>query len=239
MPEGEAPAVEQDQPTDAPEAPVEDQPQGSEEESFTDSYNPNDVPEEARPMLEAAYKQLQSAYTSKTQTLAQERQEAEQARQILQALANPDTAPEVLKHFGLELAEEDLEEPVFEPDPEERINQLEQQLGAWQEEQAQAATQQAEEDSLVAGIEEMEQKAGREFSDKEIRVLSGRETDPKVLYGLMEEIVNERQKSWIDSKKAPRIPGSGKPGSKAADPSTEAGRLAMAEEAAAMAEASQ
>jgi hypothetical protein len=128
---------------------------------------------------------------------------------------------------------------MFEPDPEERINQLEQQLGAWQEEQAQAATVQAEEDSLVAGIEEMEQKAGREFSDKEIRVLSGRETDPKVLYGLMEEIVNERQQSWIKSKKAPRIPGSGTPGSKAADLTNRDARRAAMEEAAEAAMASE
>jgi hypothetical protein len=228
MPEETAPVAEQDQPTDVPVAPeAEDQPAGDAEESFVDSYNPNDVPEEARPQLEAAYKQLQAAYTEKTQGLAKERQEAEQAREIVQALADPTRAPEVLKFFGLEL-EPDQEEDDFPLDPDERLDQMEANFAQWQQQQAEAQQAAAAEDELIKEIEGLEGAAGREFTEKEIRVLSGRESDPKVLHGLMEEIRGEDKKQWEEDlrkgKTAPRRPGSGTPASKAVDLSKLSGR---------------
>jgi len=224
-----APATEvEDQPTDAPEAPETDQPTGGDEESFTDSYNPNEVPEEARPQLEAAYKQLQSAYTQKTQSLAQERQEAKQAQEVVQALANPETAPEVLKFFGLELEQEE-QEPEFPLDPEERIDQMESQFQQWQQQQAEAMQAAQQEDELISQIESLEEKAGREFNEKEIKLLSGQINEPQALHDLLEEISGERQKQWEEDfrkgkTRTPRAPGSGTPASKAVDLSKLSGR---------------
>jgi len=227
-----APATDVEDKPDAPEAPETDKPEGDEESIF--DFNPDEVPEDARPHVEALQKQWQGNYTQKRQAESQElaeiRQKAEQAQQaqeIVQALADPARAPEVLKFFGLEL-EPDQEEDDFPLDPDERLDQMEANFVQWQQQQAEAQQAAAAENELIAEIEGLEEAAGREFTEKEIRVLSGRESDPKVLHGLMEEIRGEDKKQWEEDlrkgKTAPRRPGSGTPASKAVDLSKLSGR---------------
>lgn len=232
-----APALEQDQPIDAPEAPQTDQPTADQEESFTDSYNPEELPEDARAAYEAAYKRLQGDYTRKTQSISQERQEAERAQQVLQALSNPETAPDVLRALGYELEAEEAEESFA--GPEDQIAQLKGEIDQLRQERQQETQTAAEENELIEQIEGLEQQAGREFTDKEIRLLSGRENAPQALHNLLEEIVSERQKAFVESKKAPRAATPGTPASKAADLSTEQGRLAAMQAAAEAALASE
>jgi hypothetical protein len=237
----EAPA-EQDQPTSAPEAPETDQPTGG-EESFTDSYNPSELPDEVRPHVEAAYKQLQSAYTSKTQSLAEERREAEQAQQIIAALKNPQVAPAVLAQLGyderkmLELygyqpGEEESDEFA---DPDERIARLEQTL-AQQQQAEQAQRQESAVTDYIAGeIEALEKKLGREFDEGEQKVLDAyarqfaKQTpdgrlvpDVEGAGQLLSGILSSHEKALLDPKrKAPRVPGNGGSGSRTVDLSTE------------------
>lgn len=243
----EAPA-EQDQPITS-EAPETDQPTGG-EESFTDSYNPNDVPEEARPALEAAYKQLQSAYTSKTQTLAQERQEAEQAQQIIDALANPQSQADVLKHFGINLVDDSEDEELFagEPDPNQRIDQLEQQLAGQQQEQQAIQASEQELVYIASEIEALEKDQDEEFSAEEQQFLAdiaranpaqNGAPDVKKAAQLLSGLYDQRQKAWIESKKAPRRPANGTPASKAADLTNPEERRRVMAEAADAARASQ
>jgi DNA-directed RNA polymerase beta subunit len=232
----EAPA-EQEQPTTEAEAPETDQPT-VEEESFTDSYNPNEVPEEARPQLEAAYKQLQSAYTQKTQGLAEVRREAEQAQQLQDALRNPEVAPMVLKQLGytekeiLEMfgyqPEEDDDLP---PDETERLDRLEQSLS--QREAADQAAQQEEAvtDYIAEQIEALETEAGREFDAEEHQLLdtfaranADQQGYPNVKggYGLLSGILSNREKALLDPKRTTqRRPGNGSSGSRTVDLSKE------------------
>ena len=233
----EAPA-EQEQPTTETEAPETDQPTVTEEESFTDSYNPNEVPEEALPQLEAAYKQLQSAYTQKTQGLAEVRREAEQAQQLQDALRDPQVAPMVLKQLGytekeiLEMfgyqPEEDDDLP---PDETERLDRLEQSLS--QREAAEQAAQQEEAvtDYIAEQIEALEKEAGREFDVEEHQLLdtfaranADQQGYPNVKggYGLLSGILSNREKALLDPKRTTaRPPGNGGSGSRTVDLSKE------------------
>lgn len=254
----EAPA-EQDQPTvDAPEAPKTDQPTGSEEESFTDSYDPSELPEEARGAYEEAYKRLQGAYTKKTQSLAEERREAEQAQQVVQGLRNPQVAPAILSQLGYtekEILEmfgyQPEEDPTEEPDLYEEVQGLKQTLA--QRDAAEKAAQQEEAvtDYIAEQIEAMEKEAGREFDPEEHQLLytfaqanpDGQGLpDVKGGYGLLSGILSSREKALLDPKRATsRPPGNGKTASRTVDLSKETPeeRRERMAEAAAAAQASQ
>lgn len=237
-----APA-EQDQPIDAPEAPETDQPTGG-EESFTDSYNPAELPDEARGAYEEAYKRLQGAYTQKTQSLAEERREAEQSRQMMAALQNPQTRAAVLQQFGIEMVDDEDELPDEEPDLYDRLERVEGQLTQREQAEQQARQQEAVTDFVAEQIESLEKSEDREFDAKEHQLLDAYakafptpEGYPNVkgAYELLTGIVSERQKAWVESKKAPRRPANGTPASQAADlsnPETRRQRMAEAAEAA-------
>jgi hypothetical protein len=236
----DAAPAEQDQPIDAPEAPETDQPTGGDEESFTDSYNPDELPEEARGAYEEAYKRLQGAYTQKTQTLAEERREAETATQIINALRNPNPQlrAATLAHLGIDeraalemygyQAEE--QEPDEFTDPEDRIARLEQTLA--QRQQAEQAQQQeaAVTDYIAEQIEALEGKVDREFEKEEQQFLDAyarqfaRNGVPDVegAYKLLDNIGKSREKAVLDPKRnVPRVPGNGKSASRTVDLSKE------------------
>jgi hypothetical protein len=244
----EAPA-EQDQPT-TPEAPETDQPTGGNEESFTDSYDPSELPEEARSAYEAAYKRLQGDYTKKTMSLAEERQEAEQAQQIINALANPESQADVLKHFGINLVDdsEDDEDLFDEADPNQRIDQLEQMLQGQQAEQQAIQASEQELGYIASEIEALENDRDEEFSAEEQQFLAdiaranpaqNGAPDVKKAAQLLTGLYDQRQKAWIESKKAPRRPVGGTPASKAADLTNPEERRRVMAEAADAARASQ
>jgi len=242
--EDTAPAVEQDQPVT------------TDEESFTDSYDPESVPEELRPQLELAYKQLQGDYTKKRQSDSATVKEAEQARQIVQGLQDPERAPEILRILGWDLDEEDEDTNDYEQDgpldPNDRIDALEAQLTEReqlaQQQQQLAEAQQAEEaeDLYVAEqIDSLESSLKREFSQDEVNLLylyadeyrdeTGR-PNVNAAHTVLDGIIASRQKEMLTPKaSAPRQLSQGQPAARQLDHSTEEGRMKAMEQAAAMA----
>ncbi|MEM3335463.1 MAG: hypothetical protein QXY47_05475 [Thermoplasmata archaeon] len=86
------------------------------EESFSQSFDPNKLPEELKPI----YKSMQADYTRKTQELARMRREYEQYRPIFQKLAeNPELFNQV---FGIQQTKQEEEIP---DDPKEFARYLE------------------------------------------------------------------------------------------------------------------
>lgn len=232
MADDTAPA-EQDQPIDAPEAPETDQPTGGEEESFTDSYNPSELPENVRPHVEAAYKQLQGAYTQKTQSLAAERREAEQAQRLIESLQDPQIAPAALAQLGyderklLELYGYQVgdDEPDDDFDEEFRDPRVDALLA-----DRQAETRQGEVTRYVESeIEALAKKRGSEISDDEQAALdfigqglSGKDVpDVQAADKFLEGVVKARVKEILKPKTPTRRPGSGAPGSRTVDLSKE------------------
>lgn len=231
---------ELDEESETPDAPDDGQGEG-EEESFVDSFNLDEVPEDARPHVEALQKEWQGKYTQKRQAdkqeIAEARREAEEARQLQEALRNPQVAPailsqlgytekEVLEMFGYQ-PEEGEEE--FPPDEAERLDRLEQTLA--QRDQAEQAAQREDQvvDYISSEIEALEQQAGREFDAEEHRLLDAYARayaqngvpDVQGAGKLLTGLLDTRQKEWIESKKTTRPPGGGKPGSRTVDLSKE------------------
>lgn len=250
MPEApEAPAIEPDQPT-MPEAPEGDQSSG-EQDSFTESYDPNSVPEEARPQLEAAYKQLQADYTRKRMEEAGTVQEAQELREFAEAMQDPATRDAILEQqFGYEFDDGGQEEQFLDPEEElaARVDQLEGHLTQRQQEQF-ASEQESELTEYVAEeIEGLEKAQGKdfEFSPEELAFISTYAhthpgpngiPDVKGANEALNKILDQRQKSWIDSKKSPRRISQGVPGSKTVEPKDRGERMELALEAMENAEA--
>lgn len=245
MPDAPAPAEEQDQPT-TPEAPeTEDQPSGQ-EDSFTESYNPNAVSEEARPQLEAAYKQLQADYTRKTQEVAGTVQEAQELREFAEAMQDPATRDRILEEqFGYQFEDEAPEEYL---DPEDelraRLDQVEGSLTQQQQEYAQEQQSAQAMDEIAEGIESLEKSwgDGYEFKGKTLKAIQayaevhGPEAIPEVGEA-MREIAEESKQNWIKSKSSPRRISQGTPAKKTAEPQDRGERMELAFEAMEEAEA--
>jgi hypothetical protein len=203
MDDVETPEETQDQSVED-EAPVEDQP--ASEDSFTESFNPDDLPDEAKEAYESAYKRLQGDYTRKRQADSQRVRELEEAvTRLSQALPQED----------------DDEEEDYDPDeyvdPEDRIERLERNFAA-QQEQAQAQQiAELEEEYVANQISELETTVGREFSEQEAETLFNLATSDafraedgepgiEAAYELFESIQKDARDKYVSSKKAPRIP---------------------------------
>jgi hypothetical protein len=244
MPDAPAPAEEQDQPT-TPEAPeAEDQPSGN-EDSFTESYNPNTVPEEARPQLEAAYKQLQADYTRKTQEVAGTAQEATELREFAEAMQDPATRDAILEQqFGYQFEDEGAGEEYLDPEEElaARVEQLEGHLT--QQQQAQLVDQQENEitEYVAEEIEGLEKSQGKdfEFSPEELAFIStyahthpaqNGAPDVRGANDALNKILDQRKQGWIDSKKSGRRISQGTAATKTVEPQDRGERMEMALEA--------
>lgn len=243
-----APA-EQDKPIES-EAP--DTGQATGEESFSD-FDPSQIPDDAdRDWFEQKYNELRSGFTQKTQEFGETRREAEQLRQLRDALSNPQVAPAVLAQLGYDERKildmygyQPEEEPEDEPDLYDRLARVEGQLTAREQAEQQAQQAEAVTDYISGEIEKLEQKAAREFSAEEHQLIDAyarayaQNGVPNVegAYQLLSGITDSRQKQWIESKKTGRPPGGGKPASRTVDLSKEtpeerrARMLARAEEA--------
>ena len=247
----EAPAVEPDQPT-TPEAPnTEDQPSG-EQESFTDAYDPNSVPEEARPALEAAYKQLQADYTRKRQEESGTVQEAQELREFAEAMQDPATRDRILEQeFGYQFEDNGEWEDEY-VDPEEelkaRIDQLEGHLTQQQQAELAAAQEEETTEFVAEEIEALEKSQGDgfEFSPKELAFIStyahthpqpNGAPDVKGAGAALTEMLDQRKQQWVESKKSPRRISQGSPASKTVEPKDRGERMEMALEAMEEAEA--
>lgn len=140
----EAPASTEhvEAPQSQPNTPVEGD-QGTTQETFLDSksIDLSQLDDSQREYIQAREREMQAAFTRKTQELAAQREEAAQALQFINELnTNPDFAYEVQNRLGSELqrlgynqgAEENLDYEVDDPYLA-KINELE----AWKNQQEQ------------------------------------------------------------------------------------------------------
>lgn len=257
MAEGDEPAGggggEEEQPAEPTEPGAEaggDQPGGEEPEAFTDAYNPDELPEEARPVYEAAYKRLQADYTKKRQTDSEQVREAQAAQRIVEGLQDPQRAPAILQALEVPVGEEDefdLSE-FEEPDPNQRISALEEQL-AHRDEQTQAQAQvQAENRFVGEQIAALEDELDTEFTDDEIGLLymyadeyrdEQNAPDVKAAHRVLDAIATTAQQRLVKGKAAaPRRIGQGTAARAKLDRRDPNQRLKAMEEAAEVARAS-
>lgn len=224
------------------EAPKTDQ--ANTEESapaFTDSYNPDELPEEARAAYDAAYKRLQADYTRKTQEVSSQRQQAEQAQQLVNALRNPATQAQALQMLGLEL-EDDTEDTGY-VDPDERIDRLEQMLTERDKQSEEERKMEQEATLIDSELQRLSKADGHNLDDSEIELivsfavanrLGDGSPNVEAGYRQLQALYSEAQKRHIESKRNAPAPGIGSAAEKKWQLDTEAGRKeAMAEIAAA------
>jgi hypothetical protein len=128
---------------------------GTSDAGFETPFNINDVPEAHRPYVEAYQKQLQGAFTRKTQEIAAERARYEQANGFYERLNAEDESErdaairELLKANGWDTGDEPepqyedtTEQPGYPPTEDPRITELQARLDARdQADQAQATEQ--------------------------------------------------------------------------------------------------
>lgn len=222
--------IEDSETTDAP--PVSGE---GASDSFTDASG--DLP----PELESRYKSMQADYTRKTQELAEQRREAENAMAWVEALQNEETRNDALRQLAEELGpevvaqaagfevaqdtENELDFSQFEDDgtvADPRVDQLEAEWNAYKQAQ--------EEQAILHEIESFtEQEMSRLGIDNEAEqraVLSiaatldlDREGFPQIEQAnqMLEELYGSKQKEWIGSKKASRPPLQGQQGEETFD----------------------
>ena len=208
MTDAETPDVDEtpDESVDETEAPQEDQPSTS-EDSFTESFNPDELPEEAREAYEGAYKRLQADYTRKRQADSQQVRELEEAiMRLSQAIPDQDDEED----------EFDFEDDEY-IDPEDRIARLEQVISN-QQQQAQAEQLAELEEEYVANqLDDLESREGIELSDEETEILFNLATSDRFraedgepgieeAYELMQTFQRNAREQYVSSKKAPKIP---------------------------------
>lgn len=233
----EEPAADKSE-TDAPESQESDK--ANEEESFTDSFKPDELPEEARAAYEKAYNEMRGDYSRKTAELAEQRKAAREWQQFGEQLSNPETQAQALAHLGLEI--QDTEGEFLDPEEElkQRLAALEQDRV--QQYETQRITQQEEQELAYLGqqLESLEQKEGREFTDEEAELIAATAIgspsnglpDVGRAYQLLTGAYSERQKSWAEQKKAPRPLGGGRSASKEIDMSDREARIQAQAQAA-------
>lgn len=223
--------------------PDEGQPDPGQEEVTLDSFDPTQIPEDAdREWLATRHQQMLADYTRKTQGIpsAEERQEAEEARQVLAMLTDEATQEQMLRailpadklaaYYGQQQAPE--EEFLTEEDRLERMQQeLEETRGqftSFLQQQQSVQEEQRQNEDLAAQIIELEDKvAKREFSDEEFDLITSLayqrpnakgEPDAKAAFDLLSNAVTRNRDAWVGRRKAtPRRMASGTPASETVD----------------------
>lgn len=252
--DGEEDEEDEVQPSpDDEHSPDGNQPGGEEEEvsaDFLDTYDLGDVPEEARPVAEAAVKRLQSAYTKQRQQDTQAVREAQQAQLIVDGLADPLRAPAILQALGVNPTGEfdEEEDDEFFADPNDRVDALEAQL-AQRDQIAQAEERaRAENTQVTQQIEKLEDDLQTEFTDDEIGLLymyadeyrdAGGNPDVAAAHKVLDAIASTAQQRLIKAKgRAPRRMGKGAVADRQVDLNNPEKRRAAMERAAESARAS-
>ena len=176
--------------------------------------------------FEQRYNDLRSEFDRRNQQYA----EAEQLEAVLAGEAGPDAQAQALAAFGIELeGDEEFDEfddELDEYDPDARIDRLESFL----EEQAMAAEEEAmaeaEQEYLAEGLGILEEQEGREFSDQELETLVSIAVanpddqgvpDLAFAHQHLNDLIQDRQQAWVQSKRSGRVPGSGVAADKAVD----------------------
>jgi hypothetical protein len=221
----DGPSLE-DQPNQpAPDAPQQEAPEAgpgtseppelNPEDYFSDKFDPALLPDELRP----AYKQMQGAFTKKTQSLSQEKQRA-----VEEALTDPDFQRRAFEAWGLvEEEEDDLYQDNLEAIPPAVLNRLEALEKRDQEFQARAR-EEALNSYVNDQIDALEDSTGREFSKAQAEALGnlalsrppGPEGMPDISGAyefLFTDVLGDEKKRWTGKKKGSPKPGG--PGSAA------------------------
>lgn len=227
-----------------------DQPDDEDAEaSFLDAYDLGEVPEEARPVAEAAVKRLQAAYTKQRQSDTEAVREAQQAQLIVDGLADPQRAPAILQALGVstEIGEEEDDEFAF-ADPNDRIDALEAELRQRDQLAEAEGRVQAENALVTEQIEALEDELQAEFTDEEVGLLymyaseyrdAQGNPDVKAAHKVLDAIAATAQQRLIKSKgRAPRRMGKGAVADRQVDRDNPQERRAAMERAAAAARAS-
>lgn len=219
------------------DAPVIDE--TSAEDTFT-SVKPDELPEE----LQATYKSLQADYTRKTQTLAEQRREAEQATEFWNAIRSqdPNAIRQIADVYGQETVLDALGYALDEDEPSEPVDPLEELRAKVEglEGQLTQKEQKAQEEALLSQIEAdiTKQFSGLDLDDKEQEIVTAHALtagyvtpegfpDVKKAYEDFTGVLEGRQKKWVEGKRAPRTPVQGTAGSEKIDFSNEDARRAL------------
>lgn len=217
MPEEQAPELQeqQDQPQSEEVAPQEE----AATESFTDSFSPDQLPEEARAAYESAYKEMQADYTRKTQEIAEQRREAEEAQELISALQDPQYRDAALQVLGIQAGSEEEQDEEFEDylSEDERLDRIEQYLEAQQAQQQDTELEQLENQYLDQEFSKLEKSLGRDLTDDEAELLFVTATHPTFrdsnglpdvegAYERVKQLEQGAQQRYVESKKAPRAP---------------------------------
>ena len=136
-------------------------------EPFSENFDPAALPDELRP----AYQQLRADYTRKTQSIAQERQDARDAIELRDALQDPQKRIDALQRLGIIDPDAVEDDGPLDDDPNSKLQQEWEQFKAERaQEQAQAQEAEVEQAKIAYinhGLAELVERTGREFTEKE------------------------------------------------------------------------
>lgn len=218
-----------------PDAPETASATAEKPEFFDEKFDPASLSDELRP----AYKQMRDAFSQKTQTLAQERQELREAKELRDALQDPEQAPDVLRRFGYDVEDPDQDDyDEYDSDELEQLKaqvaELRQAREAESTQAEQAQRQQAEVAYINQGLTDLQQRTGRDdFSEEEFNALGHLSTtlrdengfpDVQAAYELLyTQVLPKERDRWVKSKSSPQAP-SGRAGVQVPDLDNPQGR---------------
>jgi hypothetical protein len=223
-------ANEPDTPADQPEpeaAPDDEagnaqQQEAGESDEFYD-LDLSSVPEDAdREWFARRHKEMQSAFTKKTQSLAEQRREAEKA---LAAFNDPEQLEALLRAKGYDLEDDDLEYEDDDETPNDfRSTKEWQEFQQFQQQLQQAAQQEQQEQAFRSSVDELETREGRELDDTEWELLwslsqAGVPVDDG--YDRISQLRKSERKQLVNAKKAPQVSKVGKSATQIPDLSDE------------------
>lgn len=184
--------------------------------------------------FEQRYNDLRSEFDRRNQQYA----EAEQLEAVLAGEAGPEAQAQALAAFGIELeGDEEFDEfddELDEYDPDARIDRLESFLEEQQMAAEEEAMAEAEQEYLAEGLGILEEQEGREFSDQELETLVSIAVanpddqgvpDLAFAHQHLNDLIQDRQQAWVQSKRSGRVPGSGVAAEKAVDLDNEETRV--------------
>jgi hypothetical protein len=195
---------------------------------FEDKFDPATLPDEIREQ----YNEMRGDYTRKTQSLAEQRQEAEAMRSVLEDPEShaafirslPDEYQmAILKNAGYDVEDDgssEMEMPEYEDPYEPRLSALENHLQERQQQEQLQAQQEAETDYVANELEALSQQTGREFDDEEIEAvlaLAVLNRDPETgapdIKGAYEHLYSRvfatERKRYAQGKRPPHVQANG------------------------------
>lgn len=184
--------------------------------------------------FEQRYNDLRSEFDRRNQQYA----EAEQLEAVLAGEAGPEAQAQALAAFGIELEGDEeydeFDDELDEYDPDARIDRLESFLEEQQMAAEEEAMAEAEQEYLAEGLGILEEQEGREFSDQELETLVSIAVanpddqgvpDLAFAHQHLNDLIQDRQSAWVQSKRSGRVPGSGVAAEKAVDLNDEEARV--------------